>query len=54
MGLKRFWRQNFSLFLVKLKKLGFTATLTPCGTLRFYLLQSAIKTTVNRYFVKSV
>jgi len=28
MGPKRFWRQNFSLFLVKLKKLGFNAPLT--------------------------
>jgi len=28
MGPKRFWRQNFSLFIVKFKKLGFSAPLS--------------------------
>jgi len=30
MGLKRFLSQNFSLFIVKFKKLGFSATLSNC------------------------
>jgi len=32
MGLKRFYSQNFSLFLVKFKKLGFSARLSYRGT----------------------
>jgi len=29
MGAKRFWNQNFSLFIVKFKKLGFSASIRP-------------------------
>jgi len=32
MGPKRFWSQNFSLFIVKFKKLAFIAPLSPAIT----------------------